>query len=352
MKKILCMICCLSCLFPLSVAAIKISGLYEAETVVSNQSGDSRQAAIRACLGMVLVKLTGVRQVSGQTALEPILDQAEKFVRQYRYRELELDMPASPGPAPGWRLAVKFDEDNLNSSLRALGIPVWGRERPSILVWLALERSNRREFAEPGRDPELLAIVNEAARRRGVSVLFPLYDLDDRAQVQPGDIWLDFREQIMAASARYQADVVLTVSVRSPAPGIWEGRWRSYGSGGLGYEWRTETDLLEVALEEGFDGFVDTLAYDFVRSGNYTLVRDIEITVGAVNSVEQYARLLDYLESLSSVSSIHVKEVRTGEVLLALSAHGGEQAVAQTINLGRTLEPVESPDGHYYLLNP
>ena len=71
-----------------------------------------------------------------------------------------------------------------------------------------------------------------------------------------------------------------------------------------------------------------------------------------MNSVERYARLLDYLESLSSVSSIHVKEVRTGEVLLALSAHGGEQAVVQTINLGRTLEPVDSSDGHYYLLNP
>ena len=354
MKKLLCMICCLSCLFPLSAAAINISGLYEAETIVGSQSDESRQAAIRACLNMVLVKLTGMRQVSGDTALEPILDQAEKFVRQYRYRELELEMPAAPGPAPapGWRLAVKFDEDNLNSSLRGLAIPVWGRERPSILVWLALERSNRREFAEPGHDPELLAIVNEAARRRGVSVLFPLYDLDDRSQIQPGDVWLDFREQIMAASSRYKADVVLTASVRSPAPGIWESRWRSYGSGGLEYEWRTETDLLEVGLEEGFDGFVDTLAYDFVRSGNYTLVGDIEITVGAVNSVEQYARLLDYLESLISVSSIHVKEVRTGEVLLALSAHGGEQAVVQTINLGRTLEPVKSPDGHYYLLNP
>ena len=353
-KKILQVFCCLACLCPQFVHAIKVPGLYEAETIVSSQSNEGRPAAIRACLGMVLVKLTGTRDVSAESALEPILDQAERFVQQYRYQEIQAEIPAlyGPDPAPRWRLAVKFDEENLNNSLRDSGIPVWDKERPSILVWLALERSNRRLFAEAGREPELLAIVQEVAQRRGVSILFPLYDLDDRVKIQPGDVWLGFHEQIMAASARYRADAVLTASVSAPVPGIWEGRWRSYGKDGLKYEWTTETDLLELALEEGFDGFVDALAYEFVHSGSYTQLGDIEITVGAVDSVDQYARLLNYLESLSSVSRIHVKEVRAGEVTLALVAHGGEQAVVQTINLGRTLEPVESPDGHYYLLNP
>ena len=348
------MFCFLAFLCPLNAQAIKVPGLYEAETIVSSQSSEGRPAAIRACLGMVLVKLTGARDVSMETALEPILDQAERFVQQYRYQELPAEMPGLSGsdPAPEWRLAVKFDEENLNSSLRAAGIPVWDKERPSILVWLALERSNRRSFAESASEPELPALVREVAQRRGVPVLFPLYDLDDQVKIQPGDVWLGFQEQIMAASARYRADIVLTASVSAPVPGIWEGRWRSYGKDGLKYEWTTETDLPELALEEGFNGFVDALAYEFVRSGSYTLVGEFEITVGAVDSVDQYARLLNYLESLSSVSRIHVKEVRAGEVILALSAHGGEQAVVQTINLGRVLEAVESPDGHYYLLNP
>ena len=354
MKKILCMTCCLWCISPLFVHAIKVPGLYEAETIVSSQSREGRPAAIRACLGMVLVKLTGARDVSAEAALEPILEQAESFVRQYRYQELAQEIPAlsGAGPAPKWRLAVKFDEENLNNSLRASGIPVWGKERPSVLVWLTLERSNRRSFAESETEPELLALVREAAQRRGVSILFPLYDLHDQLRIRPGDVWLGFQERIMAASARYRADIVLTASMSSSVAGIWEGRWRSYGEDGLKYDWTTETDLPELALEEGFDGFVDALAYEFVRSVGYTLVGDIEITVGAVDSVEQYARLLDYLESLSSVSRIHVKEVRPGEVTLALAAHGGEQAVVQTIDLGSVLEPVESPDGRYYLLNP
>ena len=40
-----------------------------------------------------------------------------------------------------------------------------------------------------------------------------------------------------------------------------EGRWRSYRHDGLNHEWETETDLLETALEEGFEGFIDTPRY-------------------------------------------------------------------------------------------
>ncbi len=354
MKKIVWIACCLFCSAPLFVHAIKVPGLYEAETIVSSQSSEDRLAAIRDCLGRTLVKLTGVRNASEDNALATILEQAEKFVQQYRYRELEPEilLPTDPVPARQWRLLVKFDRENLNNSLRALQIPVWDEERPSILVWLALERSNRRLFAEPGNASALLTIVRQVAQRRGVAILFPLHDLDDQMRIRPGDVWFGFEEQIMAASARYQADIILTASMSSPASGIWEGRWKSYGSDGLKRAWRTETDLLELALEEGIEDLVDDLAYEFVRSDSYAMALDIEITVGAVNTVEGYARLLNYLESLSSIIRVHVKEARVGEVILALVAYGGEQAVLRTINLGRTLEPVESSHGHYYLLNP
>ena len=354
MKKALQVFCCLACLCPLLVHALRVPGLYEAEVVVVNQSSEDRSAAIRACLSRVLVKLTGERDVSGITQLQPILDQAGNFVQQYRYREIQTETSVSTGvPVPiQWRLAVKFDEVNLNKSLRASGIPVWGRERPSILMWLALEQANRRSFVDADSVPELVELVHDLADLRGVSILFPLQDLDDKRRIQPGDVWLGFQEPIMTASGRYNTDTILTASVNSPVPGIWEGRWRSYGADGLNHEWTTETDLLEVALEEGFNGFVDILATEFVRTGNYTMLGDIEITVGDVDSVEQYARLIDYLKSLSSISEVHVMEVRTGEVKLALTAHGGEPVVVQIIGLGRTLKPVETLDGHYYRLVP
>ena len=353
MKKALVIFCCLSCFCPTFVDAVKVPGLYVAETAIMDQSAESRKAATRTCLRMVLVKLTGERYVSGKIALLPILEQAEKFVQQYHYREIQIETsePAK-SPATELHLVVKFDEETLNKSLRDSGIPVWDKERPSVLIWLVIERDNRRLFVGPEETPELLALLNERAQQRGVSILFPLMDLEDNARIQPSDVWGGFRGPITAASARYNADIILTASVLSPMRGIWEGRWRSYGDDRVNNEWMTETDLLEVALEEGIDGFIDTLATEFARTSIYTRLGDVEITVGDINSVEQYARLINYLKSLGSVSEIQVKEVRAGEVKLALTAHGGELVVVQTIGLGRTLEPVENIDGHYYRLIP
>ncbi len=353
MKKALGIFCCLSLFYPVFVNAVKVPGLYEAETAITDQSAESRKAATRTCLGMVLVKLTGERNVSGKTALLPMLDRAGKFVQQYRYREIQIDEP-EPGapPATELRLAVKFDEDTLNRSLRESGIPVWDKERPSVLIWLVIERENRRLFASLEETPGLLELLYKRAGQRGILILFPLMDLEDNARIQPSDVWGGFREPVMEASSRYKADVILTASVMSPIAGIWEGRWRSYGGDRINNEWMTETDLLEAALEEGIDGVIDTLAAEFSRTSVYTRLGGVEITVGDINTVAQYARVINYLKSLSSVSEIQVKEVRAGQVKLALTAHGGELVVVQTISLGRTLEPVENIGDHYYRLIP
>ena len=97
MKKALQVFCCLACLCPLLVHAIRVPGLYEAEVIVVNQSTEYRSAAIRACLSRVLVKLTGERDVSRIAELQPILEGAGQFVQQYRYREMRAESIVTTG---------------------------------------------------------------------------------------------------------------------------------------------------------------------------------------------------------------------------------------------------------------
>ena len=47
-----------------------------------------------------------------------------------------------------------------------------------------------------------------------------------------------------------------------------------------------------------------------------------------------------------------MREVETGEVTLALMAHGGEVAVMQALSLGRVLEPLQGGGDHDYRLLP
>lgn len=353
MKKAFRIFCCCFCLSPLPVNAVNVPGLYEAETLVTDQSTESRKAATRACLRVVLVKLTGERNAPRKIVLAPLLNQAEKFVQQYRYKEVQTGT-SRPDATPGTelRLVVRFDEETLNKSLRESGIPVWGRERPSILVWVVIERDNRRFFAGSDETPGLPGLLYQRAEQRGISIILPLMDLEDNAQIQPSDVWGNFKEPVLAASARYNPDVVLTARITSPMEGSWEGRWTAYRDDKAYNEWATEADLLEVAVEEGIDGVTDRLAAEFNRASVYTRLGDVELVVGDVNSVAQYAQVINYLKSLTSISQIHVTEVWTGKMKLTLTVHGGELAVVQAISLGSILEPVENIDGNYYRLVP
>ena len=340
----------LLCCCPGGVGAVAVAGLYEAEVAVADRSAVSREAAVRDSLSMALVKLTGRRSVSGDPRFAPVLEQAGRFVRQYRYRQTQAGA-SSPG-AVSWSLAVRFDEGALNQALRDLGIPVWGRERPSLLVWLVVERDGRRFFADAEEPPGLLSALQQQAARRGVSALFPLLDIEDAARLRPTDVWGGFKDAILAASARYRADIALTASLTSSASGVWEGDWRSYRQGKPERRWRTETDLPALALEEGVDRVIDELATEFVTIDLAGGLQDVEITLGGVDTVTQYTRVLRYLESLSPVSGVQVREVRAGQLRLTLSAHGGAPAIMRVIDLGGVLEPVEDAGDAYYRLLP
>ena len=87
------------CLLPVCTNAVKVSGLYEVEVPVVDQTKENRKLAIDTALRWVLVKLTGDRNTPGRFALRPILRRAENYVQQYRYKEDEAITTDSNGEA-------------------------------------------------------------------------------------------------------------------------------------------------------------------------------------------------------------------------------------------------------------
>lgn len=329
--------------------AARISGLYEAEVSVPDRSAPSRQAALSAALGAVIVKITGVRHAPAQPAVAPILQLAEKYVQQDQYREAA--QGAAGSSQARLRLWVRFDEGALNSDLRQLGLPVWDRERPSILTWLVVTGDTGRGFVTPDDRKEFMVPVEERARSRGLALVFPLFDLQDSAGLQTGDIGSGPSDAVLEASRRYQADSILAGNVEQTAPGVWEGRWTAY-LGGQPLSWSSEGDSPDEIIEEGIDGMADRLAVRFAQQGATADAVQLDITVSDVNTVDDYARTLKYLSSLSSVAALQVTQVQTGEVEFALSVHGGGPALDQALSFGRMLEPVPGGAGGRYRLLP
>lgn len=349
MKKSLLLLAIILALPSLPVQAVRVPGLYEAEVPVSGQGTASRQEAVTEAMKLILVKLTGDRNAGERMELAPLIEGAERYVQQYRY--VESPAPADPGASglPVLRLRVSFDESNLDNALRNLGIQVWGRERPSTLIWVAMEQGDTRSIIHPEDESELFSVINQRARERGIVLIYPLFDLQDTASLKASDIWGGFDYPVTNASARYYPDLILTARVQSPLPGIWEGQWTLYMPEGKQLTFSTEGSYPESVYNEGIDTAADYIA-DRYAQGRMSEIGQSELKVIDIISLSQYASVLKYLQSLSPVAGVEVTQVSPGNVEFSVSAHGGEQALYQAIRFGRVLEPVGQGLNIYRLL--
>lgn len=335
-------------LVPFTAHAVSVAGLYEAEVPVTGQATSSRSQAIELAMKAVLIKLTGDRNAPGRAELVPLVKTAERYVQQYRYVEAPPAIADSPMAEVQLSLRVSFNESNLDNALRGLGIQAWGRERPSILIWMAMEKDQTRKLLNPEEDPEYFTVINQQANARGLVLMYPLFDLEDTSSLQASDIRGDFHTTVLNASRRYSPDTILTGWMESPLDGIWEVRWTLY-TGETMETSMTQGSFPETVLLETVDGVADLLA------GRYSKQTDVatsnsQMKVLDVYTSEQYAKVLGYLESLSSVSRVDVIEVNPANIEFRITAHGGEQAVTQAISFGRILEPVVGNPNLYRLL--
>lgn len=296
--------------------ADRVDGLYEAEVAVVD--GD-REAAFGAALAEVLVRITGWRDIATRPEAQALLANAASYAQQFRQ------------PAPD-RLWVAFDGAALESELARLELPVWGADRPVTLLWVAMDAGGGRRFvvasgAEQTREAELRNALQDAARRRGIPIMFPLMDAEDRAQASFAEVWGGFEDSIRAASRRYGADAVL-VGRLSAADGDF-GRWTLLeGDGAQRWTGGAAESLGRVA-----DLFAGRFAV--VSSG---ASRPVLVEVVGLDSVEDYARVMLFLERLTAVQALSLERLEGDAAVFRLVLRGSTEALAESIALGRLLE--------------
>ena len=327
--------------------AIKVTGLYQAVVSVSDESTQKRRMALKQALGKVLVKITGDRNINKSMGVTSLLATPGKFVQQYRYRQNSNDWNQDK---LAYELWVQFDESALDAALKTYGVPIWEKERPSILVWLVHKKNKDRSFVGIEKGSEYLNILENRASARGVRLLFPLLDLQDNSKISVTDVWGGFTEPILNASKRYQANVVLTSKFTQILPTLWESDWSVYFDNQV-VNWTSQSDIADIVLEEGIDELVDKLVSRYTQTeGQNTEV--IELLVNDINNVDEYAQTFSYLTSIQSVDSVEVKQATPNYILFELTSSRGAEGVYQAISLGKILESVEDGDASEYRLLP
>ncbi|HSN17589.1 MAG TPA: DUF2066 domain-containing protein [Gammaproteobacteria bacterium] len=310
--------------------AVIVSGLYEARVPVTDQSTAARTSAVQQAFGVVLVKVTGDRAAAG--ALASALGNPNQYLQQYRYEKVDAD-PADNVPA-GLMLWTKFGASVIAKALTANHAPLWGNERPRTLIWLVSPDAGGHILTAAENTPVMQALLT-AAQQRGIVLVFPQMDAQDKAAIGVPDLSGFNAERIRAASARYQPDAVL-VGIMTPAEGQLAGRWEWLAPDKV-EGWQTPAGDATLVAVDGVQVAADRFAARYAIAADAHDQSGIPLQVDGVTSLDAYAKVSDYLKALTPVRSVRVDRVAQGSVFYNLDIHGSLDNLASALVFGGLL---------------
>lgn len=271
-----------------SAAVAAVSGFYEAEVEVADQSAAMRRNAARVALREVLIRLSGTAPLPAEPVLREALSRPERYYDRYLV-------------VADNRLKLFFTPSALLELIDQAKLPLWPLRRPPAIAWLALEANGAREIVRGGH-PLALALVAEA-RRRGLEARLPLMDLRDQLRVQPAVVWGRSSLVLAEASRRYGAEAVLTGRLRHDGNEAWSGEFAYWQDGD------------EFTLPVGGLDFTQAGAAGADFLANAMASRDAlpwrpnepkSLIVGGIASPLHYGGLLRYLAGLEYLKGVAV----------------------------------------------
>ena len=319
--------------------------LYSVVVPLDASEANPQQKAQQDALQLVLVRVTGSADPQQILALQESFPPAENLVLRLQ-------------SAPDNSLRVTFDGGLIERYLRSNRQTIWGADRPVTLVWLAVDwgqgereivaADTERDVAASARsidrNRQLRERVEQVAEFRGIPVIFPLQDTEDRQALGFGDIWGGFDELILEASRRYGASSVLVgrIDVNDPLRNRW-----TYYFGDDRLTWSGEPEQVTNLV-------ADELAMQFGVRGDAAL-ETYALTIDGVDSVLAYGNIQRMMDTLGVVEQFAVQSVDGQTIQYRVSVYGGIDRLSKALELSGMLEPdvmVDNDTGQGPLSDP
>lgn len=310
-----------------AVHAAPVDGLYTARARVGGSGAAERDTAIASALSQVMVRVAGSDAQS--VALD--LPNPQRLVSRYQYVR----------QGDGLALEVEFAPAAVDSVLNDLGLAPWGSERPLTLVWLAYQRPGERGVLDRERLGSERSSLDAALTHYGLPALLPENTTGPSA-VSVLDVTGGFEDRVLNASQRYSADGVLMGVLFQQSDGQWEGRWTLlFGAERL--RWQTGPDTMEVAVDDAIRRLSRHYRARFAPGGAGPSSQELILEVNGIRQFDDYARVMTYLQSLSSVRYVDVDRVEGQLLALKLAFQGSAENLIRSVELGGFLRENTTP---------
>jgi hypothetical protein len=332
------------------VNAAVIDDLYDAKIPVDNQSEQTQNNAFSLALKQVLIKVRGNNDLLTNQTIKNAITRATGFVRSYSYDKQGSQL----------FLVISFDPQRVENVIRSAGFPVWDKRRPDSLIWLAIKSSegSDRHIARPTEYVELYQKLRSRAAQRGITLMFPVWDLDDIQSVGVYDIWGGFSTQISQASERYSvpsvlsariylsdnqvSDVVQNTLKANPKSALkWSADWTMMEGGGL-LAGQVQGDNPIIIAEGLIDALADQLSSKYAIDLAQINRADtkVQIVVNNIDSLTYYSQALRSLENMSIVNDVTLIQQQGPRATFELDLLGDIDDLTNALSLDSKIRPV------------
>lgn len=311
-----------------SQAAI-VKNLYQASVDVVDQTPDARSQSILQALHLVLLKVSGQRQLSQEIlSLEP--ERATSYVKSFRYQR----------DKHSGRLALKvmFAQDQIDRLLRRYQQPIWGTSRPGLLVWQLVDNGRQRMQLNAVKS-EWQHVLQEALQNRGLPSVWPKMDNQDQRAFTIDQHQKLAIEPALLASERYNADAVLIGRLVKQEQWLYQGILLQGDQRLALYERSSDKEqLLDNIMARIAEYFASHYA---IKTGTEQQRHLVQLTIQNIDSFQSYSAVQQYLKSKVAISKVELLSSRQSQITLLLELSASWQQVWEVIALDRRLRQTE-----------
>jgi len=317
----------------MSIAAQE-NHLFEAEITLTGQSPKIRKQAIQQGLSDVLqrVMVAEPSEIEQDLTVQGILAEASQYVETFH--------TALQSVSGQQVLRVSFKKAALLERLRTGELSFWVSSRPKILLWLVVEKEQKRGFFNPQNHSAMRETLLFQSSRLGFQPLFPLFDLDDYVLLSVNDVVFNDSEKLRQVSMRYHVDVILSGTVKQKG-GCWQGNW-SLLFGDKVLNWERSCVPFPALIQSALRSVYRELAPQFaIKPDNQKVEDSFLVKISGINDLKKLHQLTDYFKSIDLIRSFYGYKIEGGNNFYKIEFNGDWKSLVNKILLDKVLQTTQ-----------
>ena len=321
--------------------AVVVEDLYTIDLPVADQTTSLRLEVFSEAFRQVVIKVSGSDDALRSPAFERPVEKSARYVKQFRYLVRKDDV-ADEYAVERLFLKIDFDQRLIENLLRENNFPIWGRERPGSLLIISYDVNETIRLISGDTTPKMVDLIDEAALRLGVPVLFPLMDLEDIALVSIGDIASRQYGNIETLADRYSPDVLVIGQIIGRSGQGWHGDWEVRFADQV-FKWKYNGASRQVVVDQLIKHLARILALEYALDDHRRSGQSLLMSISSMNNIGSLVLVQRYLEALNVVDSVRVTLISDDVVTFELKLRNDAEALQRLIEFGELLEQEELP---------